>query len=67
MEEALSGTVALGLPWVALLAFLRITSHPGIFERPLHADDAAAFVDGWLDQPFVEPVGPRGTPWADPA
>ena len=63
LEEALSGTVTLGLPWVSLLAFLRITTHPGIFERPLHADDAAAFVDRWLDQPFVEPVGPGAHHW----
>ncbi|MYE20694.1 MAG: type II toxin-antitoxin system VapC family toxin [Rhodospirillales bacterium] len=63
LEEALSGTVSLGLPWVSLLAFLRITTHPGIFERPLQADDAAAFVDGWLDQPFVEPVGPGARHW----
>ncbi len=45
LEDVLSGTTTVGLPWISLLAFLRITTHSGIFARPLHTDAAAGFVD----------------------
>lgn len=63
LEETLSGPTSVGLPWVSLLAFLRITTHPGIFARPMLSDAATRFVDGWLAQPFVEPVGPGAQHW----
>lgn len=63
-EETLSGTAAVGLPWNVLLAFLRITTRAGIFERPLGAERALAYVDSWLDQPFVRAVVPGPGHWA---
>ncbi|MEZ5330599.1 MAG: TA system VapC family ribonuclease toxin [Thermoanaerobaculia bacterium] len=63
-EETLSGTTPVGLAWSVLLAFLRITTRAGIFERPLSADRALATVDSWLDQPFVRAVGPGPGHWA---
>ena len=63
LEDVLSGTTIVGLPWISLLAFLRITTHSGIFTRPLHADAATGIVDAWLGQPFVEPVSPGAHHW----
>lgn len=62
-EQTLSGGERVGLPWVCLLAFLRLTTRPGILANPLTVDQATAFVDGWLEQPFVEPVVPGSGHW----
>lgn len=62
-ERTLSGDERVGLPWVCLLAFLRITTRPGILANPLTVEQAADFVEGWLRQPFVEPVAPGLAHW----
>jgi toxin-antitoxin system PIN domain toxin len=61
LESALSGPEAVGFPWSVLLAFLRLTTRPGLFRRPLPADTAFDLVDCWLDRApatIVHP-GPR--------
>jgi predicted nucleic acid-binding protein len=30
LQEVLSGTASVGLPWTSLLAFVRITTRPGV-------------------------------------
>jgi hypothetical protein len=55
-ETLLSGPDAVGLPWVVILAFIRITTHPRIMQRPLPVDDALAYVERWLAVPGVELV-----------
>ncbi len=44
----LNGPSRVGLPWLALTAFLRIVTHPRALERPLDPDDAWAYVTEWL-------------------
>ena len=63
LEKTLSSDTAVGLPWAVVLAFLRITTRAGILERQLSVDQAVAFVDEWLDQPYVELVGPGAAHW----
>lgn len=63
LEETLSGTTRVGLAWVVLLAFLRLTTHPAVMRRPLAAERALEYVDEWLGQPFVETVVPGETHW----
>ncbi|MGK2925222.1 MAG: TA system VapC family ribonuclease toxin [Lysobacterales bacterium] len=55
-ENLLSGPDAVGLPWVVILAFVRITTHPRIMQRPLPVDAALAYVERWLAVPGVELV-----------
>jgi toxin-antitoxin system PIN domain toxin len=62
-EEALSGTARVGLAWVVILAFVRITTRPGILRRPLTLDKAANYVAEWLAQPNVVAVGPGERHW----
>lgn len=64
LENVMSGSEGIGLPWVVLLAFLRLTTSARIFERPLSVEQAAAYIDRWLRQPVVAtPVpGPRHWP-----
>jgi hypothetical protein len=63
LERTLSGTEDVGLPWLVVLAFLRITTRQGILERPLTTEQALEYVDGWLAQPFVSLVGPGASHW----
>ena len=63
LENALSGDVGVGLPWIVVLAFLRITTRTGVLRRQLTADQAVGFVDEWLAQPYVELVGPGASHW----
>ncbi len=62
-EETLSGGQRVGLPWICLLAFLRLTTRPGVLANPLTIDQATDFIDGWLKQPFVEPIVPGSAHW----
>jgi toxin-antitoxin system PIN domain toxin len=47
-ETALSGAVPVGLPWVVILAFTRITTHPQICQNPLPVAEVRRLVTGWL-------------------
>jgi len=53
LESAISGTETVGLPWIVLLAFLRLTTRTGLFQKPLQVDAAFDVVDVWLQQPSV--------------
>jgi toxin-antitoxin system PIN domain toxin len=57
MERLLSGPEPVAFTWVALLAFLRISTRPGVFARPLAIDEALGYVDEWLEQPASIIVG----------
>jgi toxin-antitoxin system PIN domain toxin len=61
LETALSGTETIGLPWTVLLAFLRLTTRPGLFRNPLHIGTAFDLMDLWLERTSVSIVhpGPR--------
>ena len=37
LESALTGTETIALPWIVLLAFLRLTTRPGLFQKPILA------------------------------
>lgn len=60
LEAALSGAETVGLPWIVLLAFLRLTTRTGLFRKPLSVEAAFDLVDAWLQQPSV--TVPEPTP-----
>ncbi len=51
LVDALNGPTRIGLPWPSLLAFLRIRTHPRVYDSPLSPADAWARVTAWLDAP----------------
>lgn len=63
LETVLSGSESVGLPWVVIRAFLRITTNARIFERPLSVERAAAYVEEWLAQPVATTVTPGKSHW----
>lgn len=63
LQETFSGTVQVGLPWICVLAFLRVTRHSRIFPVSLQSNQALAYVESWLAQPFVDAVAPGEGHW----
>ncbi len=63
LERTLSGTTRVGVPWIVILAFLRVTTRPGYMRNPLPPEKALAYVESWLEQPFVAPVGAGQHHW----
>jgi toxin-antitoxin system PIN domain toxin len=47
-ESAVNGDESVGLPWVVLLGFLRITTNQKIFPNPLKPDIAIKKINTWL-------------------
>ncbi len=52
-EAALAGPEPVGLPWVVVLAFTRLLTHPQICEHPLSIGQVRQIVEQWLAQPHV--------------
>jgi toxin-antitoxin system PIN domain toxin len=63
LEGALSGTTPVGLAWIVILAFLRLTTRSGILRNPLRVERAVEFIDEWLAQPYVRAVSPGDGHW----
>ncbi|OQX10090.1 MAG: VapC toxin family PIN domain ribonuclease [Desulfobulbaceae bacterium A2] len=64
LEKVLAGEQHVGLPWVVILAFLRLTTNPRVFEHPLTIDEAVEYINEWLAQPVVSAVVPGPHHWA---
>jgi toxin-antitoxin system PIN domain toxin len=59
LDDALGGSVTVGFSWISLLAFLRLSTKPGLYPAPLAVDAALRRVRAWLAQPtgvVVEPT-----------
>jgi hypothetical protein len=63
LETTLSEPEPVGLSWVTILAFLRISTTPHIFKDPFSAAEAAAIVSGWLEPPMVTILNPGERHW----
>lgn len=64
LEQLLSGSTEVGLAWIVILAFLRLTTHPAVLRHPLRTDAALTYLDDWLHQPYVSFVAPGAKHWA---
>ncbi len=58
IDETLNGSRRVGIPWLSLVAFVRIATHPRALREPLTPAEAWQFVDEWLDAPAVWVPGP---------
>lgn len=57
-EGLMNGSGQVGLAWVAILGFVRISTHRHILSHPLPVEAACALAASWLDQPQVSVVHP---------
>jgi toxin-antitoxin system PIN domain toxin len=53
LDERLNETDGVGLPWGALLAFVRLSASPRVLSRPIALSEAAAVVNWWLSLPVT--------------
>ena len=51
LEDVLSGPEFVRFTWLTLWAFIRLSTNPQVFVRPLSAAEAHAAVGSWLQQP----------------
>lgn len=58
LETTLSGNETVGLPWTALLGFLRISTNARLYDQPLSVTDALDQLDEWIDLPSTTVVNP---------
>jgi uncharacterized protein len=58
LDEALSGGAVVGLAWLPLIAFIRLSTHPSVFPRPLSTEAATGLVQDWLAQPGARVLAP---------
>jgi toxin-antitoxin system PIN domain toxin len=57
-EDLMNGSRPVGLAWVVILGFLRITTHRQILARPLPVRESCNHVRSWLAQPQVTILHP---------
>ncbi len=57
-ETALSGGEPIGIPWVVVLAFTRLMTHPTICANPLTVPEARRRVAHWFAQDHVRLLSP---------
>lgn len=63
LDASLSGEDTVGFAWIALLAFVRLSTRDGLFPNPLSMDSAMDRVDAWLGAPaavLLEPTIEHG-------
>jgi toxin-antitoxin system PIN domain toxin len=63
LEAALSGPDLVRFAWLTLWAFLRISTNPRAFSRPLSAAEAEAAVSSWLERPVAGILEPGERHW----
>ena len=63
LEASLSGQAFVRFAWLSLWAFLRISTNPRVFERPLTMAEAEAAVAAWLAQPVAGLLEPGERHW----
>ena len=55
-ESTVNNDEPVGLPWIVLLAFYRISTHRNVFPRPLTSHEAIQQIDQWLSLPNVKAI-----------
>jgi toxin-antitoxin system PIN domain toxin len=63
LEALISGATPVGLAWLVILAFLRVTTRPGVLRRPYTPEQALDFITEWLGQPYVSLLAPGDNHW----
>lgn len=60
---ATNGGEPIGFPWMVLLGFLRLSTNPAVFSRPLEPESAIRKVDSWLSLPVARLVREKDEHW----
>lgn len=49
LEDALAGAETVAFTWIVVVAFLRLSTHPAVFPKPLGVEQAGSIVERWLE------------------
>jgi toxin-antitoxin system PIN domain toxin len=63
-NQCLQGPQGVALAWAVILGFVRITTHPKVFEHPMPVKDALERIEEWLSLPHVFLLHPPQTHFA---
>lgn len=63
LERTLIGNLPVRLPWIVILAFIRISTSQRVFQRPLQIEAASRYVGQWLALPRVDTLCPAEGHW----
>lgn len=63
LEDILDADEPVGISDLVLSSFVRIATHPRVFDPPATLDDALAFADAVRDAPNAVPVSPGSRHW----
>jgi toxin-antitoxin system PIN domain toxin len=57
-RELMNSSQTIGLSWIVILAFIRITTQRRVLDNPLTVSEASEIVGDWLAQPNVRVIEP---------
>ena len=57
-EDLLSSDDPVGLPWIVILGFVRLSTTRGVLNDPITPNQALTYVGDWLSQPPVSILNP---------
>jgi uncharacterized protein len=59
----LTGDEPIGLAWIVIVAFMRISTNARIYRAPMTVEQASDIVGGWLSNRLVSTVEPSPSHW----
>ena len=59
LSAALAGPQTVGFSWVALVGFIRVSTHPRVLSRPMATSQAVAIAQVWVEQPYASVLEPQ--------
>ena len=63
LEQCANGREVFCLAWLTIMSYLRMATHPSIFERPLTHDEAMRNVEALLSLPHCRVIGEEEGFW----
>lgn len=63
MERHLNGEETVAFHWITLIGFLRMSTHPKIFKKPLSPSEATEHINAWLNSRVTSTITEKGNHW----
>ena len=64
LETLAEGNEPVYIPWITVMSYLRIATHPRIFSAPLSAEEAEANMGAFLSLSIVRPINELDNFWS---
>ena len=58
IDRALSGEDTVGLPWLVMVSFVRLSTHPAVFTNPLTSEQAISRLSDWTASAYARTINP---------